>query len=472
MIEKLNRINLRKRDIFKSIVDSVKGSNVDYTKISIKKALFLLSIPMVLEMLMESVFAIVDIYFVSRLGSEAIAAVGITESIITLVYAVGIGLSLGTSAMVSRRIGEKNQEKASGTAFHGIVAGVIFSSLIAIPGIFFAKDILQLMGASSVIVNEHSSFTSIMLGGNYVILLLFVINGIFRSAGNAAIALRVLALANVINIVLDPCLIFGIGPFPELGVQGAAIATNIGRGVAVVYQLYLLVKGSGAIKIDLSRVKLSVALMGKLVRLSIGSIGQILIMTTSWLALVRVISTFGSDALSGYTIGIRVIIFAILPCNGLSNAVATLVGQNLGASRPDRSEESVWLAVRVNAVILILISIILIAFTEPLIRIFTDNIRVIKSGVDCLRIVSYGFVVFGFGSILINSLNGAGDTKTPTIINIFCFWCLEIPLACFLAFYTGMNENGVFYSIIISEAVMTLIALYVFRLGKWKYKEV
>jgi putative MATE family efflux protein len=472
MIEKLNRINLRKRDIFKSIVDSVKGRNVDYTKISIKKALFLLSIPMVLEMLMESVFAIVDIYFVSRLGSEAIAAVGITESIITLVYAVGIGLSLGTSAMVSRRIGEKNDEKASGTAFHGIVVGVILSSLIAIPGIFFAKDILQLMGASSVIVNEYSSFTSIMLGGNYVILLLFVINGIFRSAGNAAIALRVLALANVINIVLDPCLIFGIGPFPELGVLGAAIATNIGRGVAVVYQLYLIVKGSGTIKIDLSRVKLSVALMGKLIRLSIGSIGQILIMTTSWLALVRVISTFGSDALSGYTIGIRVIIFAILPCNGLSNAVATLVGQNLGALRPDRSEESVWLAVRVNAVILILISIILIVYTEPLICIFTDNIKVIKSGVDCLRIVSYGFVVFGFGSILINSLNGAGDTKTPTIINIFCFWCLEIPLACFLAFYTGMNEKGVFYSIIISEAVMTLIALYVFRLGKWKYKEV
>ncbi len=472
MIEKFNRISLKQRNIFKNIADAIKGSDVDYTKISIKRALFLLSIPMVLEMLMESVFAIVDIYFVSRLGSEAIATVGLTESIITLVYAIGIGLSLGTSAMVSRRIGEKDNVKASNTAFHGIIAGFAFSTIIAIPGMFFAKDILQLMGASEIIVNEHSSFTSIMLGGNYVIMLLFVINGIFRSAGNAAIALRVLALANVINIVLDPCLIFGIGPFPELGIEGAAIATNIGRGVAVIYQLYILLKGSGALSISIRKIRLSIDLMGRLIRLSIGSIGQILIMTTSWLALVRVISTFGSDVLSGYTIGIRVIIFAILPCNGLANAAATLVGQNLGASRPDRSEESVWLATRVNTVILILISIVLVVFTEPLICVFTSDPCVIKSGIDCLRIVSYGFVIFGFGSILVNSLNGAGDTKSPTIINILCFWCLEIPLACFLAFYTGMNENGVFYSIIISEAVMTLIALYVFRSGKWKYKEV
>lgn len=472
MGKKIKKLEEQSNNIITSIKESIKGKEVDYTNISIKRALFLLSIPMVLEMVMESVFSVVDIYFVSRLGADAIATVGLTESVVTLVYALGIGLSMGTAAMVSRRIGEKNNEMAAKSAFQAIVLALILSVFIAVAGIFFSKEILSLMGASKFAVENFSDYTAIMLGGNVVIMLLFVINAIFRSAGNAAVAMRILIIANLINIILDPCLIFGIGPFPELGVKGAAIATNIGRGIAVVYQLYILITGTDRIKIKSNHLKVIPSLMWRLFKLSMGGIGQILIITTSWIVLARIVASFGSEVVSGYTIAIRIVVFAILPCHGLSNAAATLVGQNLGAERPDRSEQSVWITSKINSVILGILSVLLIIFAENFVRVFTDDPEIVSTGVECLRIVSYGFIVFGLGSIFVSSLNGAGDTKSPTIINVFCFWLFEIPLAAILAFYTSMEQNGVFYSIIIAEALMAFTAYMVFRRGKWKHKVV
>lgn len=461
------------RSLYKDILESISGTEKDFTTGSLKKAVLLLSIPMVLEMIWESLFAITDIYFVSRLGAEAMAAVGITESFITIVYSLGIGLSMATSAMVSRRIGEKKPDEAARTAFQAILVGIIASLFIAIPGILFASDLLKLMGASDVIVNEMSGYTAIMLGGNVVIMLLFIINAVFRSAGDAAISMRVLMIANIINIILDPCLIFGIGPFPELGIEGAAIATNIGRGLAVAYQFYLLFSGkSKRIVIRREHCIPDFRLIKKLVKLSLGGIGQILIATTSWIGLVRIIAVFGSEVVAGYTIGIRIIIFSILPSMGISNAAATLVGQNLGAGNPKRAEKSVWLTGKINMILLGSIGIIFILIPEFFVLFFTDEISVIHSASMCLRIISIGFISYGFGMVLVNSFNGAGDTTTPTLINVFCFWLLEIPLAYILAIYLNLGENGVYSSIVIAETTMTISAFILFKRGKWKLKQV
>ncbi|MCF8373014.1 MAG: MATE family efflux transporter [Bacteroidales bacterium] len=459
--------------LYKDILESISGTEKDFTTGSLKKAVLLLSIPMVLEMIWESLFAIADIYFVSRLGAEAVAAVGITESLITIVYSLGIGLSMATTAMVSRRIGEKNPDKAARTAFQGIVVGVIASLFIAIPGILFAPELLKLMGASSHIVEELSGYTTIMLGGNVVIMLLFIINAVFRSAGDAAISMRVLMIANIINIILDPCLIFGIGPFPELGIEGAAIATTIGRGLAVVYQFFLLFSGkSKRIMLRKENCVPDFRLMKKLIKISMGGIGQILIATTSWIGLVRIIAVFGSEAVAGYTIGIRIIIFSILPSLGISNAASTLVGQNLGAKNPGRAEQSVWLTGKINMTLLGVIGFIFILIPEPFVLFFTDEASVIQSASMCLRIISIGFISYGFGMVLINSFNGAGDTTTPTLINVFCFWLLEIPLAYLLAIYFNIGEKGVFVSIVVAESIMTLSAFILFKRGKWKLKQV
>ncbi|MEA3444021.1 MAG: MATE family efflux transporter [Bacteroidota bacterium] len=465
--------SLKVNQIYKDIIESISGTEKDFTKGSLRKAIFLLSIPMVLEMIWESLFAISDIYFVSRLGAEAVAAVGITESLITIVYSIGIGLSMATTALVSRRIGEKKPEEAAKTAFHGILSGIIASLVIAIPGAIFAPELLNLMGASKQIVDELSGYTSIMLGGNVVIMLLFIINAVFRSSGDAAISMRVLMIANIINIILDPCLIFGIGPFPELGIEGAAIATNIGRGLAVSYQFYLLFSGkSKRITLRKEHCVPNFRLMKKLIKVSLGGIGQILIATTSWIGLVRIISVFGSEAIAGYTIGIRIIVFSILPSMGISNATATLVGQNLGAKKPDRAEQSVWLTGKINMLLLGAISVIFINFPSIFVRFFTSEPSVVQSASMCLRIVSIGFLAYGFGMVLINSFNGAGDTKTPTIINILCFWLIEIPLAYILAIYFDIGENGVFYSIVTAETIMTIIAFVLFKQGKWKLNQV
>lgn len=462
----------RSRQIWTDIKESISGTEQDFTSGSLRRAIFLLSVPMVLEMLMEAIFAVVDIYFVSKLGSEAVATVGLTESLITIVYAIGVGLSMATTALVSRRIGEKDPERAARAAFQSILTGLAVSVLIAIPGLFYAKELLILMGASEKMFTEMSSYTAIMLGGNAVIMLLFIINAVFRSAGDAAISFRVLIIANGLNIILDPMLIFGIGPFPELGIKGAAIATNTGRGLAVMYQLYLLFFGNGRVKLMAKNIRIHFETIRKLLRLSAGGIGQYLIATSSWIFLFRIMAEFGSDALAGYTIAIRVVIFTLLPAWGISNAAATLVGQNLGAGKPDRAEKSVWTVGKINMYYMGLVSIALIMVPGFFINIFTEEAGVISSGIASLRILSYGFILYGLGMTVVQSFNGAGDTITPMWINLICFWLLEIPLAYFMALELNIGEQGVYYAVIISESLMAIIAVWYFKKGKWKLKQV
>ena len=460
------------RSFLKDVSEAITGTEQDFTEGRLRRAILLLSIPAVLEMVMEAVFAIVDIYFVSKLGADAVATVGITESMVTIIYAISIGLGTATTSIVSRRIGEKDPGGASNAAFQAILTGLIISVLIGLPGAFFAGKWLHFMGASRIIVEEMSGYTSIMLGGNFVIMMLFIINAIFRSAGDAALAMKVLWIGNIINIILDPCLIFGLGPFPEMGVTGAALATNIGRGTAVIVQFYLLFFGRKRVKLTFSQLSVDLRVMLKLLKLSFGTIGQNLIGTSSWIALVRIISIFGSEVVAGYTIAIRIVFFTLLPSWGISNATATLVGQNLGAKKPDRAERSVWVTGWVNMILLGIIGFILFLFSQTFIRLFIDNENVIISGVLGLRIISIGFIAYGLGMVLVNSFNGAGDTSTPLKINVIAFWLVEIPLAWFLAIKAGLKEEGVFIAIVVAESLMTIMAWLVFRKGKWKLKEV
>jgi putative MATE family efflux protein len=458
--------------LFRDIKEAIAGTEQDFTSGSLSKAVFLLAVPMVLEMVMESVFAVVDIWFVSRLGADAVATVGITESLLTIVYSIGIGLSTATTALVSRRIGEKNKEGASNAAFQSIVTAFSVSMLIAIPGLLFAEEILMLMGMEPAVASAYSGYTRIMLGGNVVIMFLFIINAVFRSSGDAAISMRILWIANMLNLVLDPILIFGFGPIPALGIEGAAIATTTGRGLAVAYQFYILFSGKKRVPLSRKNLAIKPKVIFKLIKLSAGGIGQYLIATTSWIFLVRIISEFGSEVVAGYTIAIRVIIFSLLPSYGVSNASATLVGQNLGAKQPERAEKSVWITGIVNMVMMGVAGIVFILFPTPFIRIFIDDPEVIRVGSQALQVISYGFVFYGIGMVLVNSINGAGDTMTPTKINFLSFWLTEIPLAYLLSIQLGMGEEGVFYAIVVAETVMTLMAFYVFRRGKWKLREV
>jgi len=431
-----------------------------------------LAIPMILEMIMESVFAVVDIFYVSKLGAGAVATVGITESLMTIIYSLAIGLSVATTALVSRRIGEKNSEGASIATVQAILAGISISVVISVPGILFAPDILRLMGASVEMVRSFSPYTTIMLGANVIIMLLFIINAVFRSAGDAAISMRVLWLANIINIVLDPCLIFGWGPFPEMGVTGAAVATNIGRGLAIVYQFYLLFKGKKRIIIRRNHLRFDFGVMKKLIRLSLGGIGQSLIATSSWIGMVRIISVFGEQVMAGYTIAIRIVLFSILPSWGMANAAATMMGQNLGAKKPHRAERAVWQTGFINMAFMGAIALLLILFPGFFIRLFIDDPVVIASGTVCLRILAFGYVSYALGMVMVHAFNGAGDTTTPTLINLFCFWLFEIPLAYILALPFGLEEKGVYIAILAAETAMTLAALVIFRRGRWKTREV
>lgn len=458
--------------IWRDVLEAIGGTERDFTTGKLNRAIFLLAVPMILEMIMESVFAVVDIFFVSKLGAEAVATVGITESLMTIVYSLAVGLSTATTAIVSRRIGEKDPEGASVAAVQAIIAGILVSLVIAVPGLFFASDILKLMGASTEITQSYVAYTSIMLSANVIIMLLFIINAIFRSAGDAAISMRVLWLANIINIGLDPCLIFGLGPFPELGVKGAAIATNIGRGIAIVYQFYILLRGNKRVRIGAQHIKVNFSVMKRLLRLSLGGVGQSLIATSSWIGMVRIIAVFGSTVVAGYTIAIRIIMFTLLPAWGLSNAAATLVGQNLGAKQPERSEKSAWQTGVINMILMGIIAIVFIAFPGFFIGLFINDPSVIASGILCLRILSYGYVAYALGMVIVHSFNGAGDTFTPTIINLFCFWLLEIPLAYILALPLGLEENGVYIAILAAETLMTLSAVMLFRRGRWKTREV
>ena len=460
------------KPLLKDAKEAIAGTDQDFTTGSLGRAIFLLSVPMVLEMIMESVFAVVDIWFVSRLGAEAVATVGITESMITIVYSIAMGLSMATSALVARRIGEKDKRGATNAAFQGILVALVSSVAIALPGALFATELLGLMGISGEIAESFGAYTAIMLGGNTVIMLLFVINAVFRSAGDAAISMRVLWMANIINLLLDPILIFGWGPVPAMGIAGAAIATVVGRGIAVIYQLYLLFYGKGRIRFRLQDLKINFPVMGKLVRISLGGIGQTIIATSSWIGMVRIIAEFGSDVVAGYTIAIRIVIFSLLPSWGISNAAATLVGQNLGANQPERAERSVWATGKVNIIFLGLIGIVFILIPGHFIRLFISDPAVLEVGAKALQIVSFGFLAYGFGMVLINAFNGAGDTRTPTRINLICFWLIEIPLAAVLALYTGLNENGVFYAIVIAETLLVVFAFFLFRQGKWKLNKV
>ena len=457
---------------FKDVAEAISGTEQDFTEGKLSRAILLLSIPAVLEMVMESIFVIADIFFVSRLGFDAVATVGLTESVLTIIYAISLGLGTATTSLVSRRIGEKNQDAASKAAFQAIITGVAVSMIIGLPGFIFSGKLLDAMGASQSIVENMSGYARIMIGGNVVIMLLFIINAVFRSAGDAAVAMKVLWIGNIINIILDPCLIFGIGPFPEMGINGAATATTVGRGTAVLVQFYILFFGKKRISLSRKHITFDIRVMLKLIRLSLGSIGQNLISTTSWVALVRIISTFGSEVVAGYTIAIRIIGFTLLPSWGISNAASTLVGQNLGAKKPERAERAVWVTGWVNMILLGIVGIILILFPEPFIGFFIDDKVVFDAGVEGLRIISLGFIAYGLGMVLVNSFNGAGDTSTPLKINIFSFWMVEIPLAWLLAIKGNMRENGVFFSIVIAESLMTLIAWIVFRRGKWKLKVV
>lgn len=462
----------RLRSLFRDLSDAIRGTEQDYTQGSISRAILLLAVPMVLEMMMESVFAVVDVYFVSGLGASAVATVGLTESVLTLIYAVGIGLAMGTTAMVSRRIGEKNPGAAADTAVQAIGVAVVASIPVTLVGIFYAQKVLGLMGADAWAIEHGYKYTQWMLGGNAVIMLLFVINAIFRGAGDAAIAMRVLWIANGINILLGPSLIRGWGPFPELGIQGASIATTIGRGTGVLIQFWVLFHGGKHIRVLASQVHLHAEIMWRLVRVSLGGIGQFIIATSSWIGLVRIMSTFGSEALAGYTIAVRIIIFTFMPAWGLSNAAATLVGQNLGAKQPERAERSVWITGFINMGFMLIVSLIYIFYNEPLVRIFTHDAAVITAGAACLRTVSYGYLFYAWELVMIQAFNGAGDTMTPTKINFFCFWLFEIPFAYLLALKWGAGEQGVYWAIVATESMAGLVAIGLFKRGKWKTRMV
>jgi putative MATE family efflux protein len=441
--------------------EAVLGGEQDFTSGSLPKAVFLLSVPMILEMAMESLFGVLDAYFVGRLGADAVAAVGVTEAMLTVVFAVCIGLGMSTTAMVARRIGEKDAEGAAQTAVQAVLLGVMLSAPIAFFGVFMGGDLLALMGAPPAVVEGGRGYVAWVLGGSTTVFLLFLINAIFRGAGDAAIAMRSLWLANLVNIVLDPCLIFGLGPFPELGLTGAGIGTTIGRAVGVAYQLHALA-GSGRV----AKVLLTLA------RLSIGGIGQFLIATASWIGLVRILTPFGSAALAGYTLAIRIIVVALLPSWGMSNAAATLVGQNLGAGQPERAERSVWITGLYNMVFLAGVAVLFIAFAERLLGVFTPDPEVQAVGALCLRVVSYGYVFYAWGMVMVQAFNGAGDTWTPTVVNLGCYWLFQIPLAFSLARGLDMGPTGVFLAITIAESLLAVVAVVCFRRGTWKTRVV
>ena len=459
--------------IWAAVKEAVVGRHRhDYTAGPIGRALMLLAIPMVLEVALESVFAVVNVFWVGRLGPGAVATVGLTEAMFSLVYALGMGLGIGATAMVARRIGEKNPEGAARAAVQAIALGVMISTPIAIVGGIFAPDLLRLMGAAPDVVAEGAGFTRVMFAGNVIVLMLFLINAIFRGAGDAAISMRSLWIANICNLILDPLLIFGIGPFPELGVMGAAVATTIGRGMGVVYQIYRLTERNNRFAIRREHLRLEPPILSAMLRLSGTGILQILITTTSWIGLVRVISSFGSVALAGYTVCIRIVMFGILPSWGMANAAATMVGQALGAKKPDRAESAVWRAGFYNFVFLGSLGLCFVVFAPWIVAPFTSDPEVRRYATLGLRIVAAGFPFYGYGMVLTSSFNGAGDTWTPTLLNFFCFWLWEVPLAWVLSKTYGWGPTGVFASLAIAFSTLAVASAVMFRRGKWKGKAV
>ncbi len=460
------------QSIWDALRDAVRGTEADYTQIAVGKAIFLLAVPMILELIMESTFAVVDIYFVGSLGPSAVATVGLTETYLFLLYSVAMGLSMAVTAIVARRIGEKNMEEAGRTAVQAMFIAFMISVPFAVAGIFFARDLLALMGADAWTLEHGYGYMQWMLGGNAVVVLLFVVNGIFRGAGDAAIAMRVLWLANTFNIILDPLLIFGWGPFPELGIEGAAVATNIGRGIGVLAQLWVLFKGGKHIRTVRSQLVLDWKIIVKVIRTSLGGIGQMIVAMTSWIFVMRIIADFGSQAVAGATIALRIMMFTMMPAWGMSNAVATLVGQNLGAGKPDRAERSVWVTGFWNMLFLVGVAVVFFMFNESLVGIFTDDAVVISVGAMWLQIVSYSYFVYGWWMVAVQAFNGAGDTSTPTKINLVFFWLIQIPLSYVLAKVLGIGLPGVFWAIFVSETSVGLFTLWLFKRGRWKTVQV
>ncbi len=458
--------------MWRLIIDALKGVEHDYTGGSVRRAVVLLAVPMAMEMVMESVFAVVDVFFVSRIGSDAVATVGVTEAMLTIVYTVAMALGIGATAVVARRIGEHDPEGAARAASQAVLLGTIVAAALGVFGYFQAEWLLELMGATPAMVESSASYTRIMFAGNASVTLLFLNNAIFRGAGDAAIAMRMLWLGNAINIVLDPALIFGLGPFPEMGIAGAAVATNIGRGTAVALQLVLLLRGNARVRIAWRYLKILPAEMWTVCRLSGTGFLQILIDTSSWIGLVRVVASFGAEALAAYTIAIRLVAFAILPAWGLSNAASTMVGQALGAGKPERAEEATWAAGWLTAIVLGVISVVFIAGAPWIVAIFTSDPAIAPQAVTSLRVVSSGFVFFAYGLVFTQAFNGAGDPWTPTWLNFACFWCWQIPLAWGLAIGLGWGLVGVFWAMTIAFSTLGLLGAIAFRRGTWKLKVV
>lgn len=452
--------------------EAVQGKEKQFTTGSIKKAIVLLSIPMILEMAMESLFAVVDVFFVSRIGVDAVTTVGLTESVITIIYSLAWGLAMAATAMVSRRIGEDKPEEAAKSAVQAILLALGLGVALGIAGFIFAGDILRLMGAAPAVIETGINYTRIAFASNIIILMLFLLNGIFRGAGDAAIAMYSLWIANAVNIILDPLLIFGIGPFPEMGVTGAATATAIGRGTGIAFQLFILFNGKSIVPIAARHLRVHWGIIKRLANVAATGAGQFIIASASWIFLMRIISMSGSEAVAGYTIAIRIIVFTILPSWGLANAAATLVGQNLGAGHPERAEASVWKAAWYNTAFLLTVSVVFFTFAPWLIRLFNDVPEVVHAGVISLRIICTGYVFFAFGMVVTQAFNGAGDTRTPTLLNLLCFWAIEIPLGYFLAVTMGLGLAGVCWAVAGSETLLAIFSIILFRRGKWKSVEI
>lgn len=459
---------LSRASLWEGLKEALRGTDADYTKISMRKSIFLLAVPMILELVMESTFAVVDIYFVGKLGASAVATVGLTETYLFLLYSIAMGLSMAVTAIIARRIGEKSEEDAGKSAVQSIILGILASLPFAAGGIFFAKELLALMGGDAWALEHGYRYTTWMLGGNAIIMLLFVINAVFRGAGDAAIAMRILWISNGLNLILDPLLIFGWGFIPAMGIEGAAIATTIGRGCGVAVQLYILFKGSKHIQAKLSDIGWHTKSILNIVRTSAGGIGQMIVAMTSWIFLMRILAGVGSDAVAGATISIRIMMFTMMPAWGLSNAAATLVGQNLGAGSPDRAESAVWKIGFYNMIFLVAVSVVYFFFSRPLMSIFTADPNVIEIGAEWLRILSYSFFIYGWWMVSTQAFNGAGDTKTPTKINIVFFWLIQIPLSYFLAVTLDWEHSGVFWGVFISETSVGIFTLWLFTRGKWK----
>jgi len=460
------------KNLFKNISIALKGTEKEFTSGSINKAIFLLSVPMIAEMVMESLFAVVDVFFVARVGVNAVATVGLTESILFIIYSVAVGLSMALTAIVARRIGEKDPVRASNAAFQGLLISASIATILGLIGFFGAEDILRLMGGDKSLIAEGVGYTKVMFAGNLSIVLLFVINAIFRGAGDASIAMRSLWLANGLNIILDPLLIFGIGSFEGFGVMGAAIATTTGRSIGVLYQLFHLFNGGSIIKLTIKNVVIKMKTILEILKISSGGMGQFLIESASWIFIVRVMSLFGAEALAGYTIAFRVIVFTILPTWGMANAAATLVGQNLGAKEPERAEKSVWKTAFYSMVFLGVVSVIFFSFAAPIISFFSDEIQVQGIAASALKIICLGYLFFAYGMVISQAFNGAGDTKTPMIINVFVFWLFQIPFAYLLSVNLDMKETGVFISIAAAHSIHAVVCVLIFRRGKWKTVQV